>query len=98
MYSGAVLRRELHALRDNRAVDNRLYVRRIPAATGFASGGRERRQTERDSREHPAAPSVPNDALSTLLPALKSELPVFSSGVPINIQTPRQRGLHRSGY
>jgi hypothetical protein len=27
MYSGAVLRRELHALRDNRAVDNRLYVR-----------------------------------------------------------------------
>jgi hypothetical protein len=39
-YSGAVLRRELHALRDNRAVDdNRLYAYRIPAATGFASGG-----------------------------------------------------------
>jgi hypothetical protein len=36
---------------------------------------RKRRQTERDSREHPAAPSVPND-LSNLTTRLKSEPPV----------------------
>jgi hypothetical protein len=60
---------------------------------------RKRRQTERDSREHPAAPSVPNALSNPYYPPLKSELPVFSSGVPINIQTrPPTRTTHRSGY
>jgi hypothetical protein len=74
---GAVLRRELHALRDNRAVDdNRLYVYRIPAATGFASGGSG--NADRPSVivvNTPAAPSRLTTPCRTLLPALKANCP-----------------------
>lgn len=64
-----------------------MYVSYSRRNGGSASGG----NAERPSVivvNTPATPSVPNDALSNPYhPPLKSELPVFSSGVPINIQT-----------